>query len=51
MIRFIKNNFGNTESTIGASFFCKDVKSSKTEETFKVGIWDTGGDEVSIFYR
>mmetsp|Transcript_11074 Transcript_11074/g.37699 ORF Transcript_11074/g.37699 Transcript_11074/m.37699 type:complete len:298 (+) Transcript_11074:49-942(+) len=50
--RYLYNNFGDTESTIGASFALKKVDAGKGP--CNVGIWDTAGqerfDSLSSFY-
>jgi len=40
MNRYVNNEFGNTHSTIGASF------ALKTWKGYKLGIWDTAGQEI-----
>jgi small GTP-binding protein len=52
LTRFLDNSFGNTQSTIGASYFKKTF--SHNNKSWKLGLWDTAGQErynsLSSFY-
>ncbi|KAL9652969.1 hypothetical protein ABK040_015484 [Willaertia magna] len=54
LIRFLENTFGNTKTTIGASFFKKAIQSKKSGKSIELGLWDTAGqeryDSLSSFY-
>ncbi|KAL0477724.1 rab24 [Acrasis kona] len=58
LLRFLDNYYGDTRSTIGASYFKKTI--SVEDRTYQLGLWDTAGqgedylieryDSLSSFY-
>ena len=52
LVRFLKNQYGSTTATIGASFAVKNIQ--RNGEVYTLGIWDTAGQErynsLSSFY-
>ncbi|KAK8169679.1 GTP-binding protein yptV5 [Phyllosticta citrichinensis] len=54
--RYVKNNFANTTSTVGASFLTKKVVDIDTSTVVRLQIWDTAGQEryrsiSKLYYR
>ena len=59
--RFVNNAYGQTKSTVGATYLTKQMmvkafENSMTQEKIKLKIWDTAGDErfrslTSMYYN